>query len=281
MNKYKAKIVIALVMLVALAGAWFMGNVHVVDVAGSLAAPYVATNQAESEHQLLSSDYLCPPQGEGYSEEGEGTLNYEPSTTIVIYTPPVKQDEAIVIEPETSNPVIEQEKTTKPETSSPAAEQQETTKPEPDSPNIAEVNIQSGAFTVWLTVRVDTLVANKHLLNREMHELVPSDGIIFPLTPVTVYEGENVFQVLQREMRAAGIHMSSRFTPAFGSAYVEAINNLFEFDAGPLSGWMYRVNGDFPNFGSSLYILSPGDVIEWLYTVDLGRDIGVHSLADG
>ena len=83
-----------------------------------------------------------------------------------------------------------------------------------------------------------------------------------------------MFDVLQREMRGAGIHMSSRWTPVFNSAYVEAINNLFEFDVGPLSGWMFRVNGWFPNFGASQYELSPGDAIEWHYTVDLGRDLG-------
>jgi len=119
------------------------------------------------------------------------------------------------------------------------------------------------------------------LLDREKHELVPADGVIFPATKVTVYEGESVFNVLQREMRRERIHMASRFTPIYNSAYVEAINNLYEFDAGPLSGWMYRVNGWFPNFGSSRYILSPGDVIEWIYTVDLGRDIGGYFLSGG
>lgn len=43
---------------------------------------------------------------------------------------------------------------------------------------------------------------------------------------------------------------------------------------GPLSGWMYKVNGEFPGYGSSKYKLSNGDVIEWVYTCDLGRDVG-------
>jgi len=130
-----------------------------------------------------------------------------------------------------------------------------------------------GTFTVTLTVRADTLLQHMHLLDSNKHELVPESGVIFSQT-VTVSEGESAFDVLQREMRNAGIHMASRFTPIHNSAYVEAIHNLFEFDAGPLSGWMYRVNGVFPGFGASQYILSPGDVIEWLFTVDLGRDIG-------
>jgi hypothetical protein len=131
---------------------------------------------------------------------------------------------------------------------------------------------------VYLTIRVDTLLNNMHRLNREKHELVPADGVIFPLTAVTAYEGESVFNVLQRETRRNRIHMESRFTPIFNSAYIMGIHNLYEFDAGELSGWMYKVNGWFPNFGASRYILSPGDVIEWHFTVDLGRDLGENWL---
>ena len=58
------------------------------------------------------------------------------------------------------------------------------------------------------------------------------------------------------------------------SAYIRAINNLYEFDAGELSGWMYKVNDWFPNYGSSRYQLKPGDVVEWVYSCDLGRDVG-------
>ena len=132
-----------------------------------------------------------------------------------------------------------------------------------------------GSFTVTLSVRVDMILYNMHLLNNEKHELVPLDGIIFPATEVTAYDGESVFNVLQREMRRNGIHMVSRQTPIFNSAYIEAISNIYEFDVGPLSGWMYGVNGRFPSFGSSQYLLSPDDVVEWVYTIDLGRDFGV------
>ena len=57
-------------------------------------------------------------------------------------------------------------------------------------------------------------------------------------------------------------------------AYVEGIHNLYEFDCGALSGWMYKVNGWYPNYGSSRYQLKDGDVVEWRFTCDLGNDIG-------
>ena len=37
---------------------------------------------------------------------------------------------------------------------------------------------------------------------------------------------------------------------------------------------MYNVNGWFPNYGCSRYMLKDGDKIEWVYTCDLGADVG-------
>ena len=49
---------------------------------------------------------------------------------------------------------------------------------------------------------------------------------------------------------------------------------MYEFDCGQYSGWMYRVNGWYPNYGCSSYDVEDGDNIEWKYTCDLGVDIG-------
>jgi hypothetical protein len=111
-------------------------------------------------------------------------------------------------------------------------------------------------------------------LDKNKAELVPEDGVIFAPAAVTFYEGETVFNLIQREMRRAKIHMSFRNTPIYNSAYVEAVGNLYEFDCGELSGWMYKGNGWFPNYGCSRYQLKQGDVVEWVYTCDLGRDVG-------
>jgi len=111
-------------------------------------------------------------------------------------------------------------------------------------------------------------------LDKEKVELVPEDGMIFPATEVTFYEGESVFNVLQREMKKARIHMEFSSVPIYNSVYIEGINNLYEFDCGELSGWMYKVNNWFPNYGCSRYGLKEGDIVEWVYTCDLGVDVG-------
>ena len=87
-------------------------------------------------------------------------------------------------------------------------------------------------------------------------------------------EGESVFDVLQRVCCDNGIQMEASRSPKYNSAYVEGIANLYEFDVGEGSGWMYKVNGWFPNYGCSGYTLSQGDVICWVYTCNLGDDVG-------
>ena len=51
------------------------------------------------------------------------------------------------------------------------------------------------------------------------------------------------------------------------------INNLYEFDCGQGSGWMYSVNGVFPNYGCSSYKPANNDKIAFRYTCELGYDL--------
>ncbi len=104
--------------------------------------------------------------------------------------------------------------------------------------------------------------------------VLPQNGVLLAKTSVSFQEGESVFDVLQRTCRANGIPMEFTMTPVYQSAYIEGIGNLYEFDCGAASGWMYAVNGVYPNYGCSKYPLKPGDVITWRYTCDLGADIG-------
>lgn len=152
-------------------------------------------------------------------------------------------------------------------------------KPLPVEPQ--DVEFSDVTHTCTLSVRCDTILENMDWLDPEKVELVPEDGVIFPATEVTFYEGESVFNVLQREMKAAGIHMEFENTPMYNSAYIEGIHNLYEFDCGELSGWMYKVNDWFPNYGCSRYQLQPGDIVEWVYTCNLGIDVGGYYAAGG
>lgn len=143
---------------------------------------------------------------------------------------------------------------------------------EPFDPN--EVEITDTGFKCTLSVRCDTLLDKLDTLDAKTAKIIPSDGIIYEKSEVTFYEGESVFNLLLREMKQNKIHMEFVSTPLYNSAYIEGIANIYEYDCGELSGWMYRVNGEFPNYGCSRFELRDGDVVEWLYTCDLGKDIG-------
>lgn len=145
-------------------------------------------------------------------------------------------------------------------------------KPIPVEPE--DVEIGDTAYTCTLSISCATILDKLDLCDPEKVELVPADGWILQPMTVTFYEGESVFNVLQRTCKQQKIHMEFSNTPIYNSAYIEGIHNLYEFDVGNLSGWMYKVNGWFPNYGCSRYQLKDGDVIEWVYTCDLGYDVG-------
>ena len=109
---------------------------------------------------------------------------------------------------------------------------------------------------------------------------MPKDGWILKKQTVEFEEGETVFDVLKRVLKENKIQMESSYTPMYGSYYVEGINQLYEFDCGKNSGWMYRVNGWYPNYGCSSYTLESGDEIEWRYTCNLGSDVGDVYMGD-
>ena len=146
-------------------------------------------------------------------------------------------------------------------------------KPRPVEPENQEINNEK-TYTCTFSIECSTILNNLEDLDPDKLELVPSNGVILPATTVTFYEGESVFDVLQRVCRENNIHLESSWTPIYNSAYIEGIHNLYEFDCGDLSGWMYRVNGWYPNYGCSRYQLVQGEVVEWRYTCGLGKDVG-------
>jgi hypothetical protein len=135
--------------------------------------------------------------------------------------------------------------------------------------------------TCTLSISCVNILNNMDRLDPAKRGQVPSGGVIMAARTVGFTAGETVFDVLLRETRASGILMESTWTPLYNSAYIEGIDNLYEFDCGELSGWMYCVNGWYPNYGASVHTLEDGDVIQWNYTCDLGRDLGAQGVVQG
>lgn len=116
---------------------------------------------------------------------------------------------------------------------------------------------------VTLSIRCDKVAG------RAAH--IPADGVLLAKTEMPIARGDTVYSVLTNAARAFGIHMEA--SGASGLIYINGIGNIYEFDFGDLSGWVYQVNGVSASVGCDQYVLEPGDDVVFHYTLELGRDI--------
>ena len=80
---------------------------------------------------------------------------------------------------------------------------------------------------------------------------------------IEVNSSSTAYSVLRELAKQNGKSIS---TKGFGSTvYVSGIDGLKEFDHGPSSGWMYKVNGIPPNIGAGAYKVKAGDTVIWYY----------------
>lgn len=136
------------------------------------------------------------------------------------------------------------------------------------------VKTETNTLECTVLIECSTVLDNMSRLKESKKEFVPKNGVILKETRVTFKSGETAFDVLRRVCADNNIQLESSYTPAYGSYYVEGIDQIYQKDCGTKSGWMYSVNKSFPNKGSSSYILKDGDRVEWHYTCDNGADIG-------
>lgn len=177
---------------------------------------------------------------------------------------PQKTEMPIIV---TETPIIESTPTPT-ETQKPAPEKKEVIKTEPV---ISEQPTHEKKCT--LSVNCTTALQNIDKLDDEKAAILPANGIILPETIVIFYEGESAFNILTRELKKNRIHIDFESSPMYNTVYIKGISNLYEHDCGELSGWLYKVNGQVPSYGSSRHMLKDGDKIEFIYTCDMGKDI--------
>ena len=137
------------------------------------------------------------------------------------------------------------------------------------------VSGNTDGLSCTIAIYCDTILNNWENLDTAKASYVPEDGVILEPTAVEFTDGDTVFDVLSRVCEVYEIPLEFSWTPMYDSYYVEGINHLYEFDCGFQSGWMYKVNEWFPNYGCSGYKLKGGESIVWCYTCNgLGEDVG-------
>ena len=124
------------------------------------------------------------------------------------------------------------------------------------------VQKENAVGSVTITIRCDTLAGKLD------SAYIPENGVILDIVQIPIQEGDTVYQILTETAQAYGIQVEHG-----SNYYISGIQYLYEMQYGDLSGWMYRVNGEFPSVGCGEYLLHDGDVIEWLYTCEIGNDL--------
>lgn len=131
---------------------------------------------------------------------------------------------------------------------------------------------ESSKIAVYIQIRCDNLVGNVE--DKSCKNYVPSSGCILAKEKYECEDGTTVYDVLYHTCRNHNIQIEAEYTPVYNSYYVESLNHIYEFDGGAESGWMFRVNGGYPDRSCSSVKLHDGDSIVWAYTVNNGKDLG-------
>lgn len=96
--------------------------------------------------------------------------------------------------------------------------------------------------------------------------LVPEDGILFSES-VEFASGEDLLTIFLRAMRESEKNLPAvhEITPGTGSAYITSVGGIATGDCGPMSGWTFTMNGEYPTVGCESIFPKDGDVVEWIY----------------
>jgi len=101
---------------------------------------------------------------------------------------------------------------------------------------------------------------------KQVYVSVEGLGKEFASGYVTFESGDSVYDVTHDLLNKKGIKIGKRGSGS--TLYIYKIDDLSEKDYGPMSGWIYTVNGDNVNTGCGSYKVSDGDVIDWRYQKD-------------
>lgn len=135
--------------------------------------------------------------------------------------------------------------------------------------------LYTGGAYVTFSVDCRSGAQNRGKFSEELQseKYIPADGYIIPPEKISLKEGDSAYSVLERAIKYYKIpfDVQGKGENSLGTVYVRGINNIYEFSAGELSGWMYRVNGEYPSVGCDETILKNGDEVSFVYVVDMGE----------
>ncbi|WP_214658884.1 leucine-rich repeat protein [Candidatus Formimonas warabiya] len=159
------------------------------------------------------------------------------------------------------------------------------------SSEIARVEVKAAPEPVLMPIQTQELGTVKVRVADEVQRLsseMPNLGAdyrqpfgeILPFTEVPITEGMTIREALEvalatKEIRVIGEEdYVEGIGPVTSEAVGRTVTSLSEFDSGNQSGWMVNLNDWFIDKGAHQFTVKDGDVVEWLYTCNLGADLG-------
>lgn len=276
MKKDKLRVIIIAAVVVLAVVAGILG-LKIEPAKPSAGEPVASENVTNSPENSEKADVIAPKNSEepGENSPEPALESDEPQGELAGDTAGAAGEKDA---PQTAEPTESPE--TKEDAAGSGAGQQEEPKKEPVTPDATPApssEPEETKNTCFVEIRCDTVMDTSVIENEAVIPYLPADGVVLAETEVELQEGDSAFDVLNRVCREKDIQMEFRQDGAYSGYYIEGINYLYEFDAGALSGWMYKVNEKFPNYGCARYEMQPGDKMVWVYTTDLGRDVGDNS----
>ena len=292
MKKFNILICILLIIFTLTA----CGDTEKTTEALTSTAPTTVTTTLPISSNILESSSITTTQASTTvvttsATTTESTTAY--STTEATTTKPTTTKQQTITEATTTKPTTTKKQTTsKVTTTEPITTTKPTTittKPATTKPSTTAPTTQvTTEMKKYCTVRIkcNTIYDNLSKLKSGKKDFLPSNGVILNNVKVELNGGESAFDVIKKACeenvctdnckycKANGVQIEYTYTPAFNNYYIEGIHQIYEKDCGTQSGWMYSVNGVFPDVGTSSYTVSPGDVIVLSFTCNMGEDIG-------
>ena len=111
--------------------------------------------------------------------------------------------------------------------------------------------------TVTISISCVTLLNHLDVYEGDANA-IPKGGEILPAVSVELYENDTAYTLLKRVCREKNIEVDGEWDA--DSAYITQIGSVSEFTAGPLSAWLFTVNGTIPDVDSQSHPLEDGDV---------------------
>lgn len=122
----------------------------------------------------------------------------------------------------------------------------------------------SSEINCSITIECKSILDNMDDLKKGHESYVPKNGIMLDNYKATLKSKSTVYDLLKKACNDKGITYTA--VASIYSVYIAGINNIDQKDCGDGSGWMYSVNGNFPNVSVDSKKLKDGDKVVFTYT---------------